>query len=136
MPFRAKPSPSPSPAPAAPAKPKRDLDLIVFGATGFTGKLVAEHLARDYSSPSPSRPAVRYALAGRDAARLERARDDVAALAPAAAGAELAAVDVGSHEALVALFSRARAVVSTAGPYSRYGTPIVKACVEVRVSLL
>ena len=52
----------------------RDLDLVVFGATGFTGKLVAEHLAKSYSSGENK---VRYALAGRDASRLEAARAEV-----------------------------------------------------------
>ena len=112
--------------PPPPPPPPRDLDLVVFGATGFTGKLVAEHLARSYSSGENK---VRYALAGRDAARLEAARAEVAGHAPAAAAAELVAVDPTDHEALVRVFGRARAVISTAGPYQLYGTPIVKAAV-------
>ena len=106
--------------------PPRDLDLVLFGATGFTGKLVAEHLAKSYSS-GPQK--VRYALAGRDASRLEAAREQVSAFAPSAAGAELVAVDPSDHDALVKLFSRSRVVISTAGPYQLYGTPIVKAAV-------
>lgn len=112
---------------APPPPPTRDLDLVVFGATGFTGKLVAEHLAKSYSSGDKK---VRYALAGRDAARLEAARAEVAKHAPLAAGAELVAVDPTDHAALVRLFGRARAVISTAGPYQLYGTPIVKAAVD------
>ena len=117
--------------PAASPSSSRDLDLIVFGATGFTGKLVAEHLAKSYSSDDEGRKKkkVRYALAGRDAARLEAARAAVAEVAPRAASAEIVAVDPADHAALVRLFSRAKAVISTAGPYHLYGTPIVKAAV-------
>lgn len=104
----------------------RDLDLVVFGATGFTGKLVTEHLARSYSSGGNK---VRYVLAGRDKARLEAARAQVAKFAPLAAEAEIVAVDPSDHDALVGLFGRAKAVISTAGPYHLYGTPIVKAAV-------
>jgi short subunit dehydrogenase-like uncharacterized protein len=110
----------------------RDLDLVVFGASGFTGKLVAEHLARDYSQ---GKNKVRYALAGRDASRLDAARAAVSEFAPLAAEAELVAVDPTDHAALVALFGRARAVISTAGPYQLYGTPIVKAAVVRKVFL-
>lgn len=106
--------------------PARDLDLLVFGATGFTGKLVAEHLARSYST-GPNK--VRYALAGRDASRLEAARAQVAEFAPLAAEAELVAVDPSDHDALVRVFGRSKVVLSTAGPYQLYGTPIVKAAV-------
>lgn len=60
--------------------PTRPLDVVVWGATGFTGRLVCEHLARDYTAPkaaSAPRP-VRWALAGRNRAKLEALRDELA----------------------------------------------------------
>ena len=95
----------------------RDYDLVVWGATGFTGRLVVEELAR--AAP----PGLRWAVAGRDPARLDAVR---AAHAPDA-GAVVA--DVADPASLGALARSARAVVTTVGPYARYGTPLVAACV-------
>ena len=95
----------------------RSFDLIVWGATGFTGRLVAEAVAR--SAP----PGFEWAVAGRDAARLEAVRD---AVAPTAA---VVVADVDDPSSLAALARSTRAVATTVGPYTRYGTPLVAACV-------
>ncbi len=95
----------------------RSFDLIVWGATGFTGRLVAEAVAR--TAP----PGFAWAVAGRDPARLEAVRD---AVAPTAA---VVVADVDDPASLAALARSARAVVTTVGPYARYGTPLVDACV-------
>ena len=60
--------------------PARPLDVVVWGATGFTGRLVCEHLARDYTAPkaAPAPRPVRWALAGRNRAKLEALRDELA----------------------------------------------------------
>jgi short subunit dehydrogenase-like uncharacterized protein len=95
----------------------RAFDLIVWGATGFTGRLVVEEVAR--TAPA----GLRWAVAGRDPARLEAVR---AAVAP---DAGLVVADVEDAASLAALARSTRAIVTTVGPYARYGTPLVAACV-------
>jgi short subunit dehydrogenase-like uncharacterized protein len=100
---------------------QRGLDIVVFGATGFVGRLTAEHLA----GQAPD--GVRVGLAGRSAQRLAAVRD---ALGPAAAGWPLVVADLEDPASLRALAARARVVASTAGPYRRGGLALVEACVS------
>ncbi|MFN8169367.1 MAG: saccharopine dehydrogenase NADP-binding domain-containing protein [Candidatus Nanopelagicales bacterium] len=100
---------------------QRDLDIVVFGATGFVGRLVAEHLAA-YAPDG-----VRIGLAGRDADKLAAVRDGLGA------GAQewpLVVADAGDRASVDALARSARVVVTTVGPYLRYGMPLVEACAE------
>lgn len=99
-------------------------DIILFGATGFTGGLVAEHLARTIE---PGR--LSWALAGRDVRKLRRVRERMAAIDPA--WAELPIFQAASHdpESLHDLAARARVLLTTVGPYTRYGEGLVAACV-------
>ncbi len=90
-----------------------DLDIVVFGATGFVGALVAEHLAQ--SAPA----GVRIGLAGRSKERLEQVRDGLDRDWP------LLVVDARDPAELV---DSARVVCTTVGPYARYGRPLVEAC--------
>jgi short subunit dehydrogenase-like uncharacterized protein len=99
-------------------RPAREFDLIVFGATGYTGRLVAEAVAR--RAPA----GFRWTIAGRDPKRLEKVRHDLGL----DAGAVVA--DAGDAASLAAMARRTRAIVTTVGPYARYGTPLVAACVE------
>lgn len=99
---------------------KREFDLVVFGATGFTGRLVAEHLQGKGGA------GLRWALAGRDAGRLGRVRSEIGA----AADLPLLSADAASATDLAALAQRTRAVITTVGPYQRYGEPLVRACAE------
>ncbi|MFO1337859.1 MAG: saccharopine dehydrogenase NADP-binding domain-containing protein [Burkholderiaceae bacterium] len=97
-----------------------DLDLIVFGATGFTGRLVAEYLHGRYGVGGP----VAWAMAGRDAARLATVRDEIGAPATV----PLLTADAADPAALDRLVRRAKVVVTTVGPYQRYGQPLIEAC--------
>jgi len=97
----------------------RDSDLVVFGATGFVGKLLAAYLAEH--APAGTR----IALAGRSRARLEEAR---AALPTAAAEWPLIEADASDPASMAALAAGTRVVVTTVGPYARYGMPLVEAC--------
>lgn len=97
----------------------RDHDVVVFGATGFVGALVAEHLARH----APD--ATRVALAGRSRARLEEVR---AHLPRRARDWPLVVADSGDAAALDAMARSTRVVATTVGPYLRYGMPLVEAC--------
>ncbi|MGY3128854.1 short subunit dehydrogenase-like uncharacterized protein [Agrococcus sp. UYP33] len=99
---------------------ERELDLTLFGATGFVGRLVAERLAG--AAPEGTR----IALAGRSRARLAAVRDG---LGPAAADWPLLEADSTDSSSLRGLARRTRVVVSTVGPYQRHGLPLVEACV-------
>jgi short subunit dehydrogenase-like uncharacterized protein len=96
----------------------RDFDIIVFGATGFTGRLVAEYLAH---SGAP-----RWAMAGRSATKLAEVRD----LIGAPADTPLLTADSENPASLRALCERTQVVLTTVGPYQLYGSDLVAACAE------
>lgn len=95
----------------------RRFDLVLFGASGFVGRLVAQHLA----DQAPA--GVRIALAGRTLARLEEVRDRHGRSEWA-----LLTADSSDHAALADLAGAARVVASTVGPYHRHGLPLVLEC--------
>jgi short subunit dehydrogenase-like uncharacterized protein len=90
--------------------------VIVFGATGFTGRLVAEHLA------SRGEAAGTWAMAGRDHAKLVRVRNELGLDVP------LVVADAGDRDSIEAMASDTRVVLTTVGPYARFGEPVVAAC--------
>jgi short subunit dehydrogenase-like uncharacterized protein len=96
----------------------RELDVIVYGATGFAGKLTAQYLSR-------AGGAARIGLAGRSAERLQAVRDELGA---AAQDWPIVVADAGDPASLEAMAARTRVVISTVGPYTRYGIPLVAAC--------
>ncbi len=96
----------------------REFDIIVYGATGFVGKLTAEYLARAGGE-------ARIALAGRTPAKLEAVR---ATLGKTAQSWPILAADASSPASLQEMAARTRVVITTVGPYSRYGLPLVAAC--------
>lgn len=97
-----------------------EFDLIVYGATGYTGQLVAEYLGQAYAAgQSP-----RWAMAGRSAAKLDAVRQQLGLPASIA----LIEADAGRPESLAAMAARTRAVITTVGPYQLYGAPLVAAC--------
>jgi short subunit dehydrogenase-like uncharacterized protein len=100
---------------------ERELDVVVFGATGFAGQLVAEYLA----GHAPE--GFRVGLAGRSQDRLEQAR---AGLGATAATWPLIVADSGDPASLAALARSARVVATTVGPYRPRGLPLVAACAE------
>ncbi len=97
-------------------------DVVVFGATGFTGGLTAEYLAA-HAPESTS-----WALAGRNAAKLESTRARLANINPACAELDLLHADVDDPPSLRELAESTKVVISTVGPYIRYGEPLVAAC--------
>ncbi len=102
---------------------QKDLDLVVMGATGFTGRLVAEVLAAG-DAAARGLGGLRWGLAGRDAGRLAAVRDAVGA----PAGTPLLVADTSVPATLQALVQRTRLVLSTAGPYQVHGSGLVAAC--------
>jgi short subunit dehydrogenase-like uncharacterized protein len=96
---------------------ERSYDLVLFGATGFVGELTAEYLAENVPEQA------RIALAGRSAERLGALRQRLARPDWGALVAE-----VGEAQSITALAAAGRVVISTVGPYLRYGEPLVAAC--------
>jgi short subunit dehydrogenase-like uncharacterized protein len=97
---------------------EREFDLVLYGATGFVGKLTAEYLARTGAG-------VRIALAGRSTDRLRAVRDT---LGDGAADWPLLAAEASQPSTLKSMAERTRVVVTTVGPYAKYGLPLVGAC--------
>lgn len=99
---------------------EREFDIVLYGATGFSGKLTAEHLAHSGST-------ARIALAGRSSERLRGVR---MMLGPNAADWPLILADASQPLTLEAMAARAQVVLTTVGPYTRYGLPLVAACAK------
>jgi short subunit dehydrogenase-like uncharacterized protein len=97
----------------------RDLDVVVFGATGVTGRRVAGYLAERAAETG-----LRWAAAGRDAQKAERILNECGVHSP-----ETIVADVSDPDSLAAMASRARVVLNLVGPYTLYGRPVIEACV-------
>lgn len=104
---------------SAPSDAGRDHDVVLFGATGFVGRLVAEHVA--LHAPD----GLRVALAGRSMGRLEAVRAELPA---AAADWPLLSADAAVPASLREMAGAAHVVATTVGPYARHGLPVVEAC--------
>ncbi|MCF8506495.1 MAG: saccharopine dehydrogenase NADP-binding domain-containing protein [Caulobacter sp.] len=100
--------------------PSAEFDIIVYGATGFTGRLVAEYLAAKYGVGG----SVKWAMAGRSAAKLEAVRDEIGA----PKDTPLIVADADDAASLKAMVGRAKAILTTVGPYQLYGSALVAAC--------
>jgi short subunit dehydrogenase-like uncharacterized protein len=97
-------------------------DLIVFGATGFTGRLVAEYLHTTYGVGQD----VKWAMAGRSLDKLKRVRDELGI----GQDLPLLVADASDTAALKKLVAQTRVVITTVGPYQLHGNELVAACAE------
>ncbi|HEU0082854.1 MAG TPA: saccharopine dehydrogenase NADP-binding domain-containing protein [Bradyrhizobium sp.] len=95
-------------------------DIVVYGASGFTGQLVAEYLASRYAKDRD----LKWAMAGRSLDKLASVRDAIGA----PADTPLIAADGGDAASLQAMLDQTRSVISTVGPYQLYGSELVAAC--------
>jgi len=102
------------------AQDDRELEVVLFGATGFTGRLVAEYLAERYGDGTA---ALRWGLAGRSREKLEAVRRELGA-----EGLPVLVCDALDPGAVAELAARTRVVCTTVGPYARYGSELVAAC--------
>lgn len=93
-------------------------DIVIYGASGFTGRLVAEYLAKQ------SGHGLRWAMAGRNADKLAAVRTEIGA----PEDTPLVIADAGQPETLQAMVDGTRCVISTVGPYQLYGSELVAAC--------
>ena len=100
----------------------RTYDIVVFGATGFTGGLTAEYLAQH------APPDTKWALAGRNVAKLEGVRDRLKAINQRWADLPLLTADTNDPESLKRIAELTRCVITTVGPYILHGEPLVAAC--------
>ena len=98
----------------------KPFDIVVHGATGFTGRLVIEYLLQRY----PAGSGVRWAMGGRNADKLAAVRDEVGA----PADTPLVVTDSADTASLQALMAQTRLVLTTVGPYQLYGNELVAAC--------
>lgn len=102
----------------------RQYDLVVFGATGYTGLLTAEYLA------GHAPPGLKWALAGRNPDKLALTRAQLAETNPACAKLDLVTADISDAASMHELAQNTRVIITTVGPYILYGEPLVKACAE------
>ncbi|XP_047908062.2 saccharopine dehydrogenase-like oxidoreductase [Anser cygnoides] len=119
-------------AAAAAGGEQRPYELVVFGASGFTGQFVVEEVARA-ASGGELRGALRWAVAGRSRTKLQEVLEQAAErLGKAALGPEVGVLlcDVGDPGSLAAMARQTRLVLNCVGPYRFFGEPVVKACVE------
>jgi short subunit dehydrogenase-like uncharacterized protein len=104
-------------------KQDSEFDIVVWGATGFTGRLVAEKLAARFGSGSD----LRWALGGRNQEKLEEVRSG---LGPAAAGIPIVTADSHDVASLESMVARTNVVCSTVGPYAMYGSELFGVCAQ------
>jgi short subunit dehydrogenase-like uncharacterized protein len=101
----------------------REFDIVLFGASGFTGKLVAEYLASRAADEGAT-----WALAGRSRQKVEAVRKELASIDEAHADVPILVADAMDARALDAIVPRARVVCTTVGPYRAYGVELARAC--------
>jgi len=101
-------------------KSNRELDIVVYGATGFTGRLVAEYLNNQYGVNAE----VVWAMAGRSQSKLEQVRDEMGI----SADVPLVVADSSNLDSIKAMVERTAVVCTTVGPYQLYGNELVATC--------
>ncbi|MEM7545728.1 MAG: saccharopine dehydrogenase NADP-binding domain-containing protein [Pseudomonadota bacterium] len=98
-----------------------EFDVVVYGASGFTGRLVAEYLQATYGGSD-----LKWAMAGRNAAKLAEVRTEMGV----SDGVPLIEADSADPASMDAMAERAKVVITTVGPYLKYGEPLVAACAK------
>ncbi len=109
---------------------EREFDVVIWGATGFTGELVAEYLLAHYGVGD----GLRWALAGRNPSKLSAVKQRLTARDAKASALPTIVADSHDLPSLKALAARTSVVCTTVGPYMAYGFELVQACVEEKAS--
>ncbi len=109
-----------------------EFDIVLFGASSFVGRILTRRMAERHGFASQRqeedpKTGVRWAIAGRSKAKLDKLLDE---FGPAAVGHPQVIADAQDEDSLKAMCERTRVVVSTVGPYAIHGEPLVRACVE------
>src|SRR6267142_5896640 len=100
-------------------------DIVVYGATGFTGQLVAEYLAANYKGDAN----LKWAMAGRSGDKLASVRDAIGA----PSDTPLIVADASDPDSLKAMVDQTKSVISTVGPYMLYGNELLAASADAGV---
>lgn len=103
----------------------RPYDVVIYGATGFTGGLVAEYFARNVSADLTP-----WAIAGRNREKLLRVRERLAQIQPSCAQIPILEAATEDAHAIAAMVKAASVVITTVGPFARFGEPVFAACAE------
>jgi short subunit dehydrogenase-like uncharacterized protein len=103
-------------------------DIVVYGATGFTGQLVAEYLAAQYKGDA----SLKWAMAGRSKDKLASVRDAIGA----PADTPLIVADSSDVASLKAMVGQAKSVITTVGPYQLFGNELIATCAEIGTDYL
>ncbi|SUZ52110.1 uncharacterized protein METZ01_LOCUS4964 [marine metagenome] len=98
----------------------KEFDIIIWGATGFTGRLVAEYIFKNYSPEK-----LNWAIAGRDKKKLINVRDKIAD-----ENIPIIIADSFDEMSLTKMTQKTKVICSTVGPYSKYGSLLVKSCIK------
>ena len=101
-------------------KKKRDFDLIIWGATGFTGNLVCDYINKNYNERE-----LRWAIAGRNKKKILKLQQKLKI-----DDSRTIIADSSDKDSLVKMVKKSRVVCTTVGPYAKYGTNLVEACIE------
>lgn len=101
---------------------EREFDVVVFGASGYTGKLVAEYIQSEYGENG----SVKWAIAGRNREKLEGIREELGL----SADLSILEVDSNDQDSLNAMTSSTKCVLTTVGPYQLYGSNLVESCAK------
>ena len=103
-------------------KSSAEFDVIIYGASGYTGRLVAEYMQKQYGAGGD----VKWAMAGRSADKLAAVRDEIGV----SSDIPLVVADAADPAQVKAMAERAKCICTTVGPYQLYGEPLVAACAE------
>ena len=111
-----------------PEKSERSFDIIVWGATGFTGKLVVEYLASHYNN---GKPKLKWAMAGRNESKLADCRAEISKRVNVKENSmKILTANIRDNESMDQLVQQTKVMLSTAGPFARIGEPVVAACIR------
>ena len=102
----------------------REFDIIVWGASGFTGRLVVLYLFNKYGATGD----LKWAMGGRNLTKLEKVRDEVADK-----NIPLVIADINDKVSLLKMVDRTKVICTTVGPYAKYGSNLVEACIESHI---
>ena len=100
----------------------KEFDIVVYGASGFTGRLVAEYLAKQYADDN----SFTWAMAGRSADKLASVRDEIGA----PKDTPLVVADAEDASSMQAMLDSTRLILTTVGPYQLYGSELVAMCAQ------
>ena len=102
----------------------REFDIIIWGASGFTGRLVTLYLFEKYGTTGD----LKWAMGGRDLTKLEKVRDEVADK-----NVPLVIADSNDKVSLINMVNRTKVICTTVGPYAKYGSNLVEACIKSHI---